>query len=56
MDFYFKNAILASIIFVWLNASNAKGFCDSYVGITFEKEKLSVCFVNTIQVLHFEYL
>jgi hypothetical protein len=39
MDLYYKNAILASIIFVWLNANSTKKFYDPYAGITFENEK-----------------
>jgi hypothetical protein len=42
MDLYCKNEILASIIFVWLNASGTKGFHDLYAGITFEDEKPNV--------------
>jgi hypothetical protein len=44
MDLYFKTTIIASIIFVWLNASTIKGFYDPYASITFEKERLNVCF------------
>jgi hypothetical protein len=39
MDLYYKNAILASIIFVWLSANSTKGFYDLYASITFENEK-----------------
>ncbi len=53
MDLYCKSAILASIIFVWLNASNTKSFYDPYASITFQNKKLSVWFMN---VMHFEYL
>jgi hypothetical protein len=57
MDFYYKNAIIASIIFVSLNVNNTKlGFYDHYVSITFEEEKPNVCFVNARWVLHIEYL
>jgi len=47
MDLYFKNAIIASIIFVWLNASTIKGFYDPYASITFEEERPIVCFPLT---------
>jgi hypothetical protein len=52
MNFYSKIAMLALMIFVWLNASNTKGSCDPYVGIAFEAEKSNVCFVNFMQVLY----
>jgi hypothetical protein len=42
MSFYCKNSILASIIFVQLNANSTKGFYGPYGGITFEDEKPSV--------------
>jgi len=48
-----KKLIFLLIKFVWLKMNNTKGF---YVGITFEEEKSNVCFVNAMQVLHFEYL
>jgi hypothetical protein len=38
MDLYCKNVILASIIFVCLNASSTKGFHDPYANITFKDE------------------
>jgi hypothetical protein len=55
-EFLLQNFILVSIKFVWLNVNNTKGFYDPYVGITFEEEKPNVCFVNSMQVLHFECL
>jgi hypothetical protein len=42
MDLYCKNAMLASIIFVWLNASSTKDFHDPYASNTFEDEKPNV--------------
>jgi hypothetical protein len=53
--FITKMKILASIIFVWLNTSNTKGFCDPHASITFEKENPNVCFVNAMWVLHLKY-
>jgi hypothetical protein len=47
MDLYFKNAIIASIIFVWLNASTLKGLYDPYASITFEEKKPNVWFPVT---------
>jgi hypothetical protein len=35
-----------------LNVNSTKCF---YASITFEEEKPNVCFVNVMQVLHFEY-
>jgi hypothetical protein len=40
MDLYCKSAILASIIFVWLNASNTKSFYDPCASITFQDKKI----------------
>jgi hypothetical protein len=42
MDIYCKNEIFASIVFVWLNANDTKGFYDPYVGITIKDEKSNV--------------
>jgi hypothetical protein len=46
MNFYCKTEILASIIFVQLNANSTKGFSDPYVGITFEDEN-PMCDLST---------
>jgi hypothetical protein len=54
-EFLLQNAILALIIFVWLNVGNINSFCEPYVGIAFKEEKPSVCFVNFMWVLQFEY-
>ncbi len=51
MNFHSKNAILTSIIFVWLNVGRIKHICDPYVGIAFEEEKFNVYFMNSMGVL-----
>jgi len=51
MNFHSKNAILTSIIFVWLNVGSIKNICDPYMGIAFEEEKSDVYFMNSMGVL-----
>jgi hypothetical protein len=54
MNFCSKNAMLALMIFFWLNASNTKASCDPYVGIAFEVENSNVCFCELYASIAFE--